>query len=95
MLIPREFWKIIVFVESGVLKAKAFLLTQSLDELEALELDEFRVFQVAVGEIESRAGLAFSAALRSADTVGEQILRRPEALGTRKPLESVRDIDWS
>ncbi len=95
VLIPREFWKIISFMEDGALKAKAFLLTQNLDELEALELDEFRTFQVAVTEVESRAGLSFSPALRSADSVGEQILRQSEALGARKPLESVHDIDWS
>src|SRR5262245_29503284 len=54
VLIPREFWKVIVFVEGGRLKAKAFLLTQNLDALEALELDQFRVFQVALTELESR-----------------------------------------
>lgn len=93
--IPREFWKLIVFVENGKLKAKAFVLTQNLDELEALELDEFRVFQVAVTEIESRCGLTFPAALRAADSVGERLARRPEALRDRKPLGSQADIDWS
>ncbi|MEX2264385.1 MAG: DNA/RNA non-specific endonuclease [Bryobacteraceae bacterium] len=94
-LLPREFWKVIAFVEGGTLKAKAFLLTQNLDELEALELDEFKVFQVAVTEIESRAGLTFPAVLRSADSVGERLLRRPEALSERQPLRSLGDIDWS
>ena len=32
--LPKEFWKVIVFVEDGKLKAKAFLLTQNLDQLE-------------------------------------------------------------
>lgn len=93
--IPREFWKVIAFVEGGKLKAKAFLLTQSLDELEALELDRFKVFQVALSELESRCGISFAAALRSADTVGERIARRPEAIRERKPLESLAAIDWS
>jgi DNA/RNA endonuclease G (NUC1) len=31
--IPREFWKIITFTEQGQLKAKAFLLTQNLNQL--------------------------------------------------------------
>lgn len=92
-LIPREFWKVIAFKEAGRLKAKAFILTQSLDQLEALELDEFRVFQVAVSELESRTGLSFATPLRSADTVGESIRR--EALTQRKPLESLSDIDWA
>ena len=40
--LPREFWKVIVFVEDEKLKVKAFLLTQNLDELEAFDLDQFR-----------------------------------------------------
>jgi endonuclease G len=95
VLIPREFWKLLLFIENGVLKAKAFLLTQSLDELEALELDEFKVFQVSVPEIEARCGLAFSAAIRSADSVAERLARRPEALSDRRPLRSFHEIDWS
>lgn len=95
VLIPREFWKIIAFIEGDKLKAKAFLLTQNLDELEALELDEFRVYQVAVSEIESRCGISFPNVLKSADSFGESLARRPEALGRRKPLESLVDIDWS
>jgi endonuclease G len=95
VLIPREFWKVIAFVEGGKLKAKAFLLTQNLDELEALDLDEFRVFQVALSEIETRCGISFSNALKAADSVGERLARQPEALSERKPLDSLSDIDWS
>lgn len=93
--IPREFWKVIAFVEAGALKAKAFLLTQNLDQLEALDLDEFRVYQVALSEIESRCGFSFPSSLRAADSVGERLARRPEALRDRKPLDSLADIDWS
>jgi endonuclease G len=38
-------------------------LSQSLDQLEALDLDEFRVFQVPLNEIEQRAGFHFPQAL--------------------------------
>jgi endonuclease G len=93
--IPREFWKVIAFVENGNLKAKGFLLTQNLDELEALELDEFRVFQVALSEIETRCGISFPTALKTADSVGERQARKPEALRERKPLGTQADIDWS
>jgi endonuclease G len=93
--VPREFWKVIAFVEGGKLRARGFLLTQSLDELEALELDPFRVFQVALTEIESRCGLTFPNPLKSADSVGERIAGRAEALRERKPLQSLADIDWS
>ncbi|MEU1406583.1 DNA/RNA non-specific endonuclease [Streptomyces sp. NPDC005728] len=87
--IPREFWKVITFTERGELKAKAFLLTQNLNQLEALELDEFRVFQVTLGELEDRTHLRFPAALHQGDT-----LKVPEAAADRVPLDSLADIRW-
>lgn len=87
--LPRAFYKVIVFSEQGVLRCKAFLLTQNLDELEALELDEFRVFQVTLNEIEDQAHLRFPVALRRADT-----LAVPESLRELKPLSSLADIQW-
>ncbi|HZI70385.1 MAG TPA: hypothetical protein VFD60_04400 [Nitrososphaeraceae archaeon] len=53
--------------DEGKLKAKGFLLTQNLDNLKALDLDGFRVYQLALSELEDRCGLEFSAALKSAD----------------------------
>ncbi|MCX4528730.1 MULTISPECIES: DNA/RNA non-specific endonuclease [unclassified Streptomyces] len=88
--IPREFWKVLVYSEKGTLKAKAFLLTQNLVLAEILELDEFRVFQVKLGEVQKRTGLKFPAAMVQADT-----LVVPEAAEDRAPLESVADINWS
>ena len=93
--LPREFWKVIAFIEGQKLKAKAFLLTQNLDELELFDLDEFKVYQVALAEIEGRCGLTFAAALKAADSVGERLSRRPVALSQRKALASLDDIDWS
>jgi endonuclease G, mitochondrial len=93
--LPREFWKVIAFVQAQKLKAKGFLLTQNLDELQVLELDQFRVFQVALPEIEGRCGLKFSAALKAADSVGDRLSRRAVSLSQRKSLASLQDIDWS
>jgi endonuclease G len=93
--IPREFWKVIVFVEDGMLKAKGFLLTQSLDALRALNLGEFKVFQVGLGEIETRCGLSFGDALEQADRFGERLARQRGAHAPRPPLDSQADIDWS
>ena len=87
--LPREYWKVIAFRERGQLKARAFLLTQNLDQLEALELDEFRVFQTSLAELEARTGLTFPDVLRDADT-----LAVPEALDRRAPLEGTDDIQW-
>ena len=87
--IPREYWKVIAFREAAVLRARAFLLTQALDQLEALELDEFRVFQVTLLEIEARTGLRFPDVLRAADT-----LALPELVEAREPLGSLAEIRW-
>ncbi|GGN95347.1 hypothetical protein GCM10011579_095820 [Streptomyces albiflavescens] len=87
--IPREFYKVIAFLERGELKAKAFLLTQSLDQLETLDLDEFRVFQVTLDEIEARAHIRFPTTLHK----GDQLLV-PEAVADRTPLEKLTDINW-
>ena len=81
--IPREYWKVLAFVERGELKARGFLLTQGLEQLEALELDELRVFQVHLTEIEQRALLSFPQVLRDAD-----LSVAPEAIP--RPLDSLR-----
>ncbi|MBF6164939.1 DNA/RNA non-specific endonuclease [Streptomyces gardneri] len=85
--IPREFWKVIAFEENGVLKARGFLLSQNLQQLEALELDEFRVFQVPLTEIEQRARFRFPQALHDAD-----LQVAPEEVAA--PLISTTDIRW-
>ncbi|NEA65349.1 DNA/RNA non-specific endonuclease [Streptomyces sp. SID12488] len=87
--IPREFWKVIAFVEHGELKAKAFLLTQDLDQLEALDLSEFRVFQVTLDEIEARAHIRFPTALHKGDH-----LLVPESVAERTPLTNLGAIHW-
>ncbi|MDQ0000079.1 endonuclease G [Pseudarthrobacter sulfonivorans] len=87
--LPREYWKILAFIEQRQLKSRAFLLTQNLNQLEALELDEFRVFQVSVAEIEERTHVRFADELRTADTFAA-----PEAIGDRQPLDDPSDIQW-
>lgn len=93
--IPREFWKIIAFVEDNELKSKGFILTQNLNQLEALELDEFRVFQVSLTEIENRCGISFSSSLKSADSMDDSSDFTPEVLNNRHALESIHDINWN
>lgn len=92
--IPREFFKVLAYVADGDLSAKAFLLTQSLDQLELFELNPFKVFQVTLGEVEQRCGFRFPANLRAADSFAERLARRPEATGERQPLASLGEIDW-
>jgi endonuclease G len=92
--IPREFYKVLAYVETGSLKAKAFLLTQSLNELEVLDLDDFRVFQVTLAEVEQRCDCRFPDALKAADGFAESLANRPEEAEDRKPLESLDEIRW-
>lgn len=94
VLIPVEFYKVLAFVENGRLKAKGFLLTQNLAQLEALDLNEFRVFQVTLAEIETRCGLTFPRNLKAADAMPELLARRAEAVEDRPPLDALSDIVW-
>lgn len=93
--LPREFWKVIMYVENQVLKSKGFLLTQNLDELEAFELDNFKVYQVAIDEIETRCGLLFDQAIKSADSFGQKLRLKDITPQERKAIERIGDIDWS
>jgi len=81
--VPNEFWKVITYVEKGVLKAKAYVLSQAdyLDDIEALELDEFRLWQVTLADLGERARLDFGA-LAEADTLQIEGARRPEMMGS-------------
>jgi endonuclease G len=92
--IPREFYKVLAFVEDGTLKARAFLLTQSLDQLELLDLKQFKVFQASLGEIEQRGGFTFPNNLKAADGFAELLEGAPEAAAERAPLGSLDDIAW-
>ncbi|HEU6443733.1 MAG TPA: DNA/RNA non-specific endonuclease [Gaiellaceae bacterium] len=86
LLVPRSFWKLIGYVEDGVLKAKAYVLTQ--DDLEAkvesLGLEPFKLYQVALADLVARTGLRFGL-LEAADTMPAA----PEAAGQ----SAVRRID--
>jgi endonuclease G len=87
--LPREYWKILAYVEGSEFKSRAFLLTQNLNPFEALDLDEFRAFQVSTEELEERTGLRFADAMKDADA--RTSLR---AAGERAPLGGLADIQW-
>lgn len=91
--LPREFFKVLAYVENGKLEARAFLLTQSFVGLEVLDLDQFRVFQVSLSEVESRCGFKFPANLKAGDTFAERVERMAESV-ERPALESLADIKW-
>ena len=93
--IPREYWKVIMFVENHELKVKGFILTQNLNQLEALDLDEFRVYQTSLTEIEDRCGISFSKIIKSADSMNDLTEPTPETMNNRHALESIHDIKWN
>lgn len=86
---PREFWKILAYVEDGTLKSSAFLLTQNINPFESLDFDEFRAFQVTTAELEDRTGLRFAGPLHGTGSEA-----RLGSAATRAPLAAPADIRW-
>lgn len=66
--IPREFWKLVAYKDTAddQFKVRAFVLTQKnlIRNIEALELDRFRVFQVSLARLSDLTELDF-------DSIGE------------------------
>jgi endonuclease G len=94
-LIPREFWKLFVYVVRGRAKMKAFVLTQSLSglELDPLEMPEWEPYVVSLAELSSRVGLVFDgyAAYPGATLEGTRFELAAE---DRRPIRSLRSISW-
>lgn len=89
--IPVEYWKLILFEQAGQLKARAFMLTQDLDRLQVLmALDEFRVYQITVAELEERTGFAFPRPVQDADDLlmAQSSTRTPTTYRIRHPVVS-------
>lgn len=89
--IPREYWKLLAYrAADGMLTSSAFVLSQMdmLHDLEALDLDPFRLFQVSIDDLEQRTGLGF-AAYRSSDVVAH-----PErAASVREVARQIESVD--
>lgn len=76
-LIPRSFWKLIAYRGADdVLRAACFILSQSnlLHDIESIDFDPFRLFQVSIPELAEQTGLGFDT-YKDAD-----ITRHPERL---------------
>lgn len=84
--IPREYWKLVAYVgEDGALRTAAFVLSQAslMSDLEAIDLDPFRLFQVRIGDLEVRTDLGFGS-LAEADVLSE-----PEGAIVPRDVEAV------
>ncbi len=61
--IPREFWKLVAYRSpAGALAAACFVLSQNdlLSDIETLDFDPFRMYQVSTAELAQRTGLGFA-----------------------------------
>ncbi|MEM6857575.1 MAG: DNA/RNA non-specific endonuclease [Pseudomonadota bacterium] len=88
--IAREYWKLIAYRSAaGELSASCFVLSQNdlLSDIETLDFDPFRMFQVSVADLTERTGLGFEAyavadvLARPADAACRASERVAEALG--------------
>lgn len=93
--LPREFWKIVYFREAGEreVQARGYVLTQVdlLNQIEALELPEFSVFEVPVNTISLMTGFELSDAPhhgrgRRQDVVGEDGTGGVRRIGSRAEI---------
>jgi endonuclease G len=88
--IPRSYWKLVAYRDDddSQFQIRAYILTQRnlLQDIEALELDPFRMFQVSLDKLREETGLNFSS-LRRFDTLSTG--RRAEALdvGVREVVD--------
>lgn len=92
---PREFWKIIVRVENGQLRATALCADQTplIDyvpetaltdaELRRVSFEKVRRYHVSIAEIEARTAIDFGPAVRAADTL---------AGGERREVHSLAEL---
>ncbi|MFV0492663.1 MAG: DNA/RNA non-specific endonuclease [Pseudorhodobacter sp.] len=86
--IPRDYWKLVAYIgDDGGLAAACFLLSQSdlLSDIEAIDFDPFRLYQISVAELGERTALGFEA-YEAAD-----ITRRAERL-SRSSMENLGGI---
>lgn len=88
--LPVEHWKVVVYRLDGRLRAKAFVLTQDLDDLERAVpdfLDDFDTWLVPLDLIEERTGLSFESLQEAAE---------PDGLRSAAPVlvTDATQVDW-
>ena len=88
--LPVEHWKVVVYRLGGRLRAKAFVLTQDLDDLEREVpdfLEEFDTWLVPLDLLEERTGLTFD---------GLREVAEPDGLQPAAPVlvTDAERVDW-
>lgn len=90
--VPIEFWKLFVYQRDNELRARGFIVTQSLDGLKARDpFAEFVVVEKTVQEIADKAKVTFDAKLHDLQHRG-----RPRTRGRVEPrtVEDEGEIEW-
>jgi len=85
-LVPKAFWKVLVYVLDAELRASAFVLQQKVDPGPTIDLGEFAPYQVDLLDLEDRTQLTHPA-LEALPTASR---RMPGG----RLLESLDDVDW-
>lgn len=99
VLVPRAFWKLIAYRGSDDrLRCSAFILSQSdfLNDLESLDLDPFRLYQVDLATLSQKTELDFSV-LKPADVAMKPDLVTRESVPESliAPREGLTEINSS
>lgn len=83
--LPSEYWKLVAYVVGEELRLAAFVLSQEplLSDLEAIDLDPFKLYQVRVADLRTRAGVDFGT------TSGLDVMERPETAIVPRGVEEV------
>lgn len=90
ILVPLEFWKVFVYQKDGEVRARAFLVTQSLDGLKTRDpFAEFVVYEKSVDEIAAKAKVTFDAKLQELQHRG-----RPRGRARSERLREKSEIAW-
>ncbi len=89
--IPVEFFKLILYEEKGLLKAKSFILSQDLSQLEFLDLEAFKTYEVAPAEIEEKCFFTFDSVIDEASLFDRQ---KQGVRTDRKPIGDIGEILW-
>jgi endonuclease G len=87
VLIPGAFWKVVVYVLDGTLRARCFVLAQEVDPIRAAgTLDDFATYEVTLADLEALVSLSF-------ESLHEPSVTVPADVPPRR-VTDVREIDW-
>lgn len=94
--IPRQFWKVLAYKDQsdGLFKLRAFVLTQSdlLTNIETLDLDEFKMFEVSLAQLRDMTELNFESMV-DREQVGIEVADAAEPAVVAVRPGSLRRID--